>query len=243
MMNQQYELLRERNDPLKELSGKTYNAKTKFEAEQILKEIHSVSKDRMIDKNALCYILKEDEIKGVGGSTLLQNKKTGEIESNLIMDNFGFWLSSIYRRRTTATGPNPTLTDNANIGQAVRGYGASVHFNESNRSLGSRLAVGSGVTAPTRTDFNIETRFATAPEMNDFFPASDPVYNATNGNFSIVGSITAGGTGTVNEGMEFQRYQATSASDFIFAMFRDIISPGQPFVISDTISLEYTVQI
>jgi len=79
-MKQQYVLLRKENDLLNSLRGKSYNERTKFEASKILNEIHKQA-DRYCMEKALCYVLDKGEIKGVGGSSLMQHKKTGEIVS------------------------------------------------------------------------------------------------------------------------------------------------------------------
>jgi len=85
-------LLRKENDDLKCLISQSFNEKNKFEAEKILNEIHSKAENRMIGKKALCYIVKNGIIRGVGGSTLMMDKN-GKIVSNLILDQLGGFLA------------------------------------------------------------------------------------------------------------------------------------------------------
>jgi len=192
-MSQQYVLLRKENDLLNSLIGQSFNQKSKFEAEKILKQIHKKADQYCMEK-ALCYIVDNGEIKGVGGSSLMKNKKTGEIVSDLILDQFGIWLAGIFSKDTTAiksvtmkqeSGANTTLTiyTNSNV----------LNFNRTTSSnKGCLIRVGSGSTPPARTDFKIETGFGIAPENARFNAVTDPVFNSGLGNFKYISSIIAG---------------------------------------------------
>ena len=104
------------------------------------------------------------------------------------------------------------------------------------------MQVGSGSTAPTRTDFDIETAFGTSPESAKF-NSSVPVYSDVNFNFKNSGQITAGGSGTVNESIFEIIWRDQGSVNRFFVLYRDAISPGVPFVASQSIFLEYTTQI
>lgn len=240
-MSQQYVLLRKENDLLNSLIGQSFNQKSKFEAEKILNEIHSKAQSRMIGKKTLCYIVDNSEIKGVGGSTLLKNKN-GEIISNLILDQFGEIMAKFFSTATTATR-STVIKDTGNANRTLNILtGTQPFLLNTGLAVGLRLQVGSGSTPPTRTDFNIETAFGTAPE-NTFFVAGNPVWNSSVGNFKNTGSIIAGGAGTINESVSLSSYRDIGGLQRTFTLFRDIISPGQSFVVGQTISLEYTVQL
>jgi len=240
-MSQQYVLLRKENDLLNSLIGQSFNQKSKFEDYKILKQIHKQADQYSMEK-ALCYIVDKGEIKGVGGSSLMKNKKTGEIISDLILDQFGQWFAAILRKNdpgATSTG----MVTNAGIGGTVNIYGTSVIFNQSTGiNLGAALKVGSGTTVPARTDFKIETAFATLPESLNFKLGSSPVYNSSLGNFKPAGLITAGGSGTVNESI-LEGIWRNVVTTQVYTLFRDIISPGQSFIAGQQIALEYTVQL
>jgi len=234
----QYILLRKENDLLNSLIGQSFNQKTKFQAEKILTEIHSKAQERSIGKMALCYVLDKNEVLGVGGSTLLKDKK-GKIISNLILDQFGIVMSKFFR------GSSGEITfqirDNVNSLQTYRMYSTNTNFN--NLLAGRfKFQVGSGSTTPTRQDFFIETPFGTAPESLSF-AISDGVFNSGLGNFKNSGSINAGGAGTINESINFSQWKNSGGSDKFQTMFRDIISPSAPFVAGQTIALEYTIQL
>jgi len=240
-MKQQYVLLRKENDLLNALKGQSFNQKSKNEAYKILQQIHEKS-DYISAEKALCYIVKDGMIKGVGGSSLMQNKKTGKIHSDLILDNFGIWFSGVCIGGIVGAGTVfLTNTAGASKGVVPRNAGTSLLYNSA-ASFRVLLQVGAGTTTPARTDFAIETVFGTSPE-NTFFDSNDPVYNNTNFNFKNSGEITAGGSGTVNESVILSTWRDSANSSQLFTLFRDIISPGQAFVVSESIFLEYTTQI
>jgi len=239
-MIQQYVLLRKENDLLNSLVGNSFNNQSKFEAEKILDEIHSKAESRMLGKKALCYIVDNNEIKGVGGSTMMKDK-TGKISSNLILDNFGLFLAAIFMGIPASGAETIVLKDTGGVNRTVNIISLVPLWNF---STGATMfhQVGSGSLAPARTDFNINTAFGTAPEDAIFEP-SDPVYNSSIGNFKSLGSITAGGSGTINESIIVSRWRDSGNTNRFFAHFRDIISPGQSFIAGQAIALEYTVQL
>ncbi len=238
-MTQQYVLLRKENDLLNSLIGQSFNEKSKFEAYKILKEIHSKAQRRSIDKKALCYVVDKNEILGVGGSTLMKEKKTGKIESNLILDNFGKWLSANWKGGTLGLGV--ALLDEFGT---PRFFNIYTNTNQYNNASAFRflMQVGAGTTAPARTDFDLETPFVTGTEALRF-ESTIPFYNATVFNFKNTGSVTAGGTGTVNEAVIQPIWRDSALASRVVTLYHDLISPGVPFIPGQTIALEYTTQI
>jgi len=231
--------LRKENDLLNSLIGKSFNQKSKFEAEKILNEIHSKAQDRSIDKKALCFVLDKKEIMGLGGSTLLKDKN-GKIISNLILDQFGILLAGMFKGGTLIK--SVVINDINNFASTLIVNSLSlVNFNERN-DITVLFQVGSGVTAPTRQDFFIETAFGTAPEQSGI-ATGIPVWNSGLGNFKNIGSIIAGGAGTINETILRPNWQDSGSVFRSFTLFRDIISPGVPFIAGQTIAVEYTVQL
>ncbi len=235
------QLLRKENDLLNALIGQSFNEKSKNEAYKILQEIHLDAKHRSVDKKALCYAVNKGEITGVGGSTMMQNEKTGRIESNLIMNNFGVWLAKVFKGGTLAGTATP-IVDNTNVARAWNIYrSVSFHYNDfvAQRVL---LRIGSGTTVPTRTDFDVEIPFVTSPESL-FFESTIPVYDLINFSFKNAGSVTTNGSGTVNEAVLALVARDTTNLSRTFLFYRDIISPAVPFIIGQTVALEYTTQI
>jgi len=231
--------LRKENDLLNSLIGKSFNQKNKFEAEKILNEIHSKAQDRSIDKKALCFVLDKKEIMGLGGSTLLKDKN-GKIISNLILDQFGILLAGMFKGGTLEK--SVVINDiNNNASTLFVNSAASIKFNQRN-DITVLFQVGSGSTPATRQDFFIETIFGTAPEQSGFATAI-PIWNSGLGNFKNIGSIIAGGAGTINETILRPNWLDSSSVFRSFTLFRDIISPAVPFIAGQTIAVEYTVQL
>jgi len=235
-------LLRKYNDDLKCLIGQSFNEKNKFEAEKILNEIHSKAENRTINKKALCYVTKNGLIRSVGGSTLMMDKN-GKIFSNLILDGFGEFLTAIFSKVNSAF-KSFNSPDSLGVSENFGAYGSSSTFNlRTGSGTGVQLQVGSGITAPARTDFNVQTAFGTAPEDNRVDVTTDSVWNSGLGNFKQNMAIIAGGSGTINESVMFARWSNSGVVLKILALFRDIISPAQAFIVGQTIALEYTVQL
>jgi len=238
-----YSLLRKENDLLNALIGKSYNQKSKLEAGKILAEIHSKGQSRLFDKRALCFIVDKNEIKGVGGSTLLKDKKTGKIISNLILDQWGLITAGIFRPLSTAISTITVNDNNGNpVGVNVRTGGTFFLAVVGGIPVGSRLQVGASSTSPLRTDFAVNTPFVTAPEMNAF-TTSTPVWSSGVGTFKTAGLITAGGSGTVRESILLQQWRDAGVGTRNYTLFRDLISPALGFGIGQSIALEYTVQM
>jgi len=233
-------LLRKENDDLKCLISQSFNQKNKFEAEKILNEIHSKAENRTIGKKALCYIVKNGIIRGVGGSTLMMDKN-GKIFSNLILDQMGIFMASMMNPNGLVS-ISFNIIDNLGVSENLFFYRNTADFNDVS-TLGSRIQVGSGTTPPVRADFNIQIPFGTVPESGSFTAVSPPVYNSGLGNYKYVASISAGASGIVNESVLFNVWRNSGNIAKTFALFRDIISPAQSFIAGQTIALEYTVQL
>jgi len=231
-------LLREKNDPLNSLIGQSFNQKSKLAAEKILDEIHIVAQSRTIGKKVLCYVVDKNVIKGVGGSTLMKDKD-GKIVSNLILDGLGKCLALLFR-----SNPSPTnsvnIRDENNINRTFRAYTGQNYTNQV--AKGCRHKVGQGSTAPARTNFDIETDFGTSPE-SDNVDSSDPVYDSASGSQKSVSSMSAGGSGTINESVMKNGWNDSTANLALVSMFRDIISPAVSFIAGQSIVLEYKLQL
>ena len=98
----QYLLLKEKNDSLNSLIGKSFNEKSKFEAEKILTEIHKGYFSSWTKALVYCIEPKTNEILGVGGSSLFYDKTRKRIHSDILMENFGVLLRAKF---TKVTGP------------------------------------------------------------------------------------------------------------------------------------------
>lgn len=238
-MNQQYVLLRKENDSLNSLIGQSFNQKSKFEAYKILSEIHEKANVRSMSKVLVyCVDPKSNQILGVGGSSLMQNKKNGKIVSDLISDNFGFMWTFFHRSPISLTLSVNYIDINGNVNpRNLYRVGGNGQWDR----LGGMIQVGSGTTPPARTDFKIETPFVSSPESTIAGIAGFSVYSPATGKITgIARQISpTGSSGTVNESALFQEWR-NPGNRYLLA--RDSISPGVSFIAAQNIVVDYTWQ-
>lgn len=242
-MKQEYIVLKKNNDSLNSLIGKSFNQKSKQEAYKILCEIHEKSEQKSFSK-ALVYVIDKNEIKGVGGSSLMKDKKTGKIISDLLNNNFGDLFSKFFKP-VAVTNSTATLIDETNTTDFYRCFRATSGA-VYNSGSGANIQIGSGAVAPSRSDFAINTAFGTAPEsvrQNLLFGSS--VWVSGLGRVTTIAmALTAGGSGTIRETVLFWRWNnfGNTAQRFNL-MTRDLISPTLAFNPAQNIQVDYTWQL
>lgn len=236
-MKQEYILLKKNNDLLNSLIGNSFNQKSKDEAYKILCEIHEIADKRSMEKCLVyCTDLNQNEILGVGGSSLMKDKN-GKIISDLINDNMGIWWAGYHRLKNTLalqktllpeTGV-PTLENIYKVG----GTGLAT-------TTGGAFQIGSGLTPPARLDFKTENPFVSAPESLITSEVGNGVYSSATGR--IIGIATqispTTGSGTINESCFFQVLNSKN-----YLISRDSISPAVTFTPAKTITIDYTWQL
>jgi len=162
--------------------------------------------------------------------------------NNLILNNFGVWLAGFIRQPTIAqTDVNlQDITDTTrNLILYLNAPSESMFNVDSNEDLGTKMRVGSGVTPAARDDYDIETALGTAPE-DDVFDSGVGSYAV--GTISVAGAITAGGAGTINETGFYGAFgYGTTVTDFM--LFHDILVAGEAFVLGNTITVAYTINL
>jgi len=161
--------------------------------------------------------------------------------NNLILDNFGLLLAGIFRTPVALLGPAIVLNDDTDTVRDVFAMGVTAStFNAvAAQALGSSIKVGSGTTAATRADFDIETAFIVAPE-DAAFDTGPGAYAA--GSIAIAGAIISGGAGTINETGMFGVWSHIGALAR-FMLFHDILVAGEAFVLGNTITVAYTINL
>ena len=107
-------------------------------------------------------------------------------------------------------------------------------------NTGTVMEVGSGVTAATRADEQIETNFIVAPE-DDSFPTGAGAYAV--GAIACAGAIVAGGAGTINETLFSGVWADQDGAAREIALLHDILVAGEAFVLGDTITVTYTLNL
>ena len=185
------------------------------------------SKGNILTENVLCFITdKKNEIKELG-----LNKP-----NDLMTNNFGNFLAGFftYARNTARTS-----------------YAVMKEVDGSSLSLpvwitatsdfpiqASHIRVGSGSTAPARTDYKIETPFTTSCEA-DYATTSEGSFFNTQ--MATIVSLACGGSGTIRETGMFFRMQYTSSFQYYFLMFHDALAPEVTFTAGQTAHVVYGV--
>jgi len=245
-MKQEYIVIPKQNEWLQDLIGKSFNQKM---INKVGKELYiKHAKETGLPGLEKCIVTvnnKYGEILGIGGSSILENVKTGKRFADLTLDQWGQWWARLITPPTnTVQQVNLNRINNTtNTFVMYNQNGVGNVFNHSTSAgtsdKGITAQVGSGTTAPTRGDFNIETAFGNAPEST-IQDLSTGVYNSGLGQItSNVAIGPAGGAGTVNEAVMIAHWNADNAFNQFLALFRDAISPGVPFIATNTITLSY----
>jgi len=166
--------------------------------------------------------------------------------NNLILDNFGYWLSAMFRAPAEAVFDVVGMKDTGGNAETVRTYGpqaanASSFCNyKTGQVTGTYMQVGSGSTAAARDDVAIETAFGTAPEDAHFVTGSGSYAAAA---VSVAGAITAGGNGTIAETGLIAKWLNASQVAKLFLLFHDILASTEAFTAGNTITVAYTINL
>lgn len=162
--------------------------------------------------------------------------------NDIILDNFGYVVAGLIRQPTSTVNTVP-LTDTGGNARTPNLYitSAAGSVTNCNSALaGTRMQLGSGTSTPARTDYAIQTPLATAPE-NTFFNTGAGSYAA--GVVSFSGSVTAGGSGTVNEAIFTGRWTYTGTTLADFALFHDKLAAGVSFTAGKTLTASYSINL
>jgi len=253
-MKQEYVVLRKENDWLYDYVGKQYSRSLLGKAYDRLYKEHGKFGFPGFAKSIVTVIDEHKRILAMGGSSLLKERKTGKIIPDLTMNNFGALFAAAFTKVPANNSRTATLTNTA--GQTGGAFGSLTTYNArevDNNSFGyssqptspavhgTLFQVGSGSSAPTKSDNNIETAFGTAPE-DALVNGTNETYDTANSRLIADIAIVAGGAGTVNESGYFGNWFGSAGVSTFFLIFHDAISPGVPFIATNTITPSYTWQ-
>jgi len=222
-------------DILQDYKGYTFKEKIVSDCQQILIENKSKSLGYLPrpSETSLVTVLdnKKEEILGLGGSS----------PTDLIVEQFN-QLIRLYNGSNNLTillKLTNGLTANIKaIGTINNWYNFSL-----NRSAGTRIGIGAGVTPPARSDFQIETPFGSTPESG-FTNTTDGGYNSGLGQVSASSTIGAtGGSGTVNETVLLGFWVDTANIARALLLARDAISPAPSFISGNFVNVNYVWQL
>jgi len=251
-MKQQYIVIPKQNEWLHDLIGKSLKQSIVHKALEDLYDEH-----RVICRPGLAKAIvtvsdtKTKEILSIGGSSILQNIKTGKKIADITNRNFPNFFTPFGRSPVNANSNGNWFRRSGGGAFGIRvinvANGTAELFNETNNAVeflvGSALQVGSGITAPTNTDFNIETAFGSSPE-DSTFGLGGGAYNEGLNQMAPSAGIVAGGTGTVNESAWHLFSTGSSFAELnkSYMLFHDAISPGVAFIATQTITVSYLLQ-
>ncbi len=222
------------NDFILERIGKTKNRKLVDDCSLEFKEIFNKrfpDYKEALHSHSLVTVTENFEIKSIGISCM----------NDLLLDNFGKWLGLLIAGNPESI----TLKQTADVGFNVGVFKDTFPFNSTDGAVavGTQIGIGKGVTGATRTDFNIESRFASSPESSD--------KNTGNGGWnSGLGKVDipmlpfgAGGAGAISETGYFAIWHLTSGQFNVstFMLSRDNIFPTVNFLPAQTINVDYSL--
>jgi len=217
--------------------GKTFNEKLNEEIADYLCERKFTILGYLPRPGAIAMVhtLDDGAIKSLGGSD----------PYDIINDNFGKWLAAM---NSVVTGSfnnaNALIAPSFDITNTLRSttyyYNTGTNAYNGDNDGVSLLQIGSGVTPPLVSDFNIETPFVGGPEALRTTVTGSGAFNPTASRISVgtnIGAVTQ--AGTINELCWFMTWKAAGT----MLMSHDAISPGVAFIIGETIFTQYFFQI
>ena len=156
------------------------------------------------------------------------------IENDLILDNFGYWLEQVFTpvqstSRLTSTADTKTYTGATCALQAWTTTYTSCPI------LGTYIRIGEGVTFPVRSDYDLNTPF-TSGSLASFVATSEGSY--TSGKISFMASFAADVSGDCREAGVYGYWGWGS---YIAMIFHDLIVPTVPFTIGQAVHVVYGV--
>lgn len=227
------------NEYLNQFKGDTINDRIVKDSTNYLLE----EKLRVTEKNpnevSLVSVLdpKTKEIISIGGST----------PNDLILDAFGLLLQEHNRVAGFAPPIDSALVFKAidGIARVFRMVSASpqVSYNSPLGTRGGQIKIGQGITAPARTDFDIETPFVTSPESL-LTNVTAPFYDNTLFQIQFFSSLQAGGSGSISEIGFFCLWRdLTTGATRSYMLAHDLISPSVSFIANQIITMNWVWQL
>ena len=179
---------------------------------------------------SIVSIVKNNEIKKIGMSKV----------DDLLTDNWGIFMQGLIGCQTVTF--KTFLNTNESIlftnGGALQTNSYNV-VNSGAGGCGGLIQVGQGTTPASRSDFNIQIPFGTAPESN-ITSISNSGWNSGLGQLDIPLTIgNAGSFGSISETCLFLRFNGTPSPNPTLLMSRDNISPTVSFLTGETINVDY----
>ncbi|MGA2664037.1 MAG: hypothetical protein ABSF83_03750, partial [Nitrososphaerales archaeon] len=164
---------------------------------------------------------------------------------DMVMNNFMSFLSSWLSYQSPSAAPVTfTMT---NVAGAAQTLVAKVAPNAAYTCTwaceyttapyaGGYIAVGTGATPPTRSDFKLGAQY------QSLVPVNTPAYDPSTGDIVFGAAIIAGTAATISEAGFFENWFTLNTNWYDYLMFHDTFPPVQ-VPAGGTISVQYTVQL
>lgn len=191
---------------------------------------------------------KNPELTGVGCSPVLKNKD-GKMVADLLTNNFGVWFQTFFGTVVSQLERAVIMVDRDSLSRTVNLNGDQLgnggQWNNSDGGITyTAMQLGSGSTAPQRSDIDIETPLIGAPQVSPFSTTGNvSAWDSLNGVMSTIGSVvTAAIGGAVNEACLFGFFGYLAPASTFFLLAHDTI-PTVGFIAGQTLNCEYSFQL
>lgn len=228
------------NEYLNQFKGKTINDRIVKDSSNYLLEEKLKENKKIPNEVSLVTVIdpKTKQIISIGGS----------IPNDLITDAFGLMWSQHNRVVVGGTVDFGGLIAEDGVSRTIRlinvGTPVNTRYNEGNLpNAGGQVKIGQGITAPVRTDFDIETPFVTTPESLPV-NVSPPIYDNVLNQITFFTLQVAGGSGIISEiGFFLLWRDLTTGVTRRYLIAHDLVSPTVSFVVGQSIAVNWTWQI
>ena len=165
--------------------------------------------------------------------------------NDLVMNNFMNFLQSWLSYETPTSAPSTfTMTDTSGTVRTLDGRDSTntgitctwACEITSQPYAGGYIAVGTGTTAPARTDYKLTSQYQSLVTVNP------PTYDPSTGNIIFGVGIIAGAATNIAEAGFFENWYIGGSAWVDFLMFHDAF-PTIAVSAGNTISVQYTVQL
>lgn len=141
-------------------------------------------------------------------------------DNDLVLDNFGLWLAGLMRAYSTgAVTTSVTMKDTGGVSRVVQLYSYTYPFN-TYQATGLKVEVGTGATAPARTDYALQTPAGTATALS-----GNATWTSAAGTISLAGDVLMEALTTLYEAGLQALWNTDAAYIRTFLLFHDTFGP------------------
>ena len=163
-------------------------------------------------------------------------------ENDLILDNFGLWLSSFFVPGSQNPYTAVSVKDTGNTSRNVSAWGSTstnvaVSQYQHSVNLACSVGVGTGATAAARTDYNLQTQAGSWTALG-----GGSAWTSAAGNVTFAGSVFLSAGATVTESGVIVDWNGTDNVSRRVLIFHDVFS-GVAIAAGKYAHVAYTIQL